>query len=915
MGDVLVGRHEERREIEQLLDSARRGASGVLVLRGEAGIGKTALLEHAASTANGMRVVRTRGLESESELSFAGLLELLRPLLGHLDRLPERQATAVRSALALEEADSSDRFAVYAGTLGLLGAAAEKQPLLALIDDAHWLDEASAQALAFASRRLGNEAIGVLWAIREGEPTSVSTEGLRELPLGGLDPEAALELIATTTGDLAPPAARELVHLADGNPLALLELPATLTDGQRAGREPLEQPLPVSPALGQTFGRRVRELSESPRMLLLLAAANDSAEIATVVRAAELLELDPSQLEAAERVGLVTVGDGQLEFRHPLVRAAVYANADPGDRREAHRALAEALVDARAQARRAWHRAFAAIEPDEDVAAELEATARRSQRGSHAAARAYEQAARLTPNDEGRARRLLAAAREWEAAGRNEAAKQLLDETANLTADAIALGGVEHLLGRIAAAQGEAAAASELLERAAARVEERDPERAALILADVAEPWLASGNLDRARAAASRAWELARRHQGVTELWAALRYADVLGWGAEVEDATELWLHAAQLPPGDDLRSRCAVGEALFSAGEDARAAAALTETIEAARTTSALGFLPYALHVLSLVELRRGRLAASAEAAAEAHDLARALDQPGERLSALSSLAWLDALLGHEAEWREHASEATELRRRLRHETYADLSQGMLALTLGHFDDALRHFQAGADPAGRRIDADAIAPRSFVPNFVEAAIRAGRPEEGRAALVRYKAVAERSGRASALAPGLRCGGLLERADRHFEAALREHDRWENAFELARTQLAYGEHLRRRKRRAEARVQLRAAIAGFEEVGAAAWAERASSELHATGERARRRDPSTLDVLTPQELNVARLVATGLTNREVAERLFLSPKTIETHLGHVFRKTGVRTRAELAHRFRDSPDSIAAATP
>ena len=912
---MLVGRHEERRQIEQVLDAARRGASGVLVLRGEAGIGKTALLEYASSVAgDGMHVVRTRGIESESELSFAGLLDLIRPLLPDLDRLPQRQSAALRSALALEAAGATDRFGAYAGTLGLLAAAAEHQPLLALIDDAHWLDQASADVLAFVSRRLRSDGIAVLWAMREGEATGVSTEGLAELRVEGLDTSAALELVATAEEAVSPAAARGLVEAANGNPLALLELPTMLTEGQREGREPLEHPLSVTPALRKAFGRRVEQLPQATRLVLLLAAANDSGDVTTIARAADVLGLQFSGVEPAERAGLVAVGDGELEFRHPLVRAAVYAGADAVERRHAHRALADALFDTRGPARRAWHRALAAAEPDETVAAELEATAKRSQRGSHAAARAYEQAARLTPDPEIRARRLLAAAREWDEAGSHEAAKRLLEEASELTADPASLAAIQHLLGLIATAQGEGRRAAELLERSADRAKEADPARAALMFADASQPWLAAGRPDRAETVAQKALQLASRGNGTAELWATLRFADVLGWRAEVERATALWIRAAEISPGDDLRSRCAVGEALFSAGDDDRAHITLEEVIDAARESSAIGLLPYALHLLTLVELRRGRLAASADAAAEAHELAKALAQTGERLTAVTALAWVESLLGREAECREHIREARALKARLGSATYdvPNVAEGMLELARGRFDEALRHFLAHAQEVDPRVEADAIAPRSFVPNLVEAAIRIGRGDEARHLLERYHTVAARSGRPSALAPALRCRALLDSANGLFEEALREHARWENRFELARTQLAYGEHLRRRRQRAAARVQLRNALAGFEKVGAAVWTERARTELQATGERARRRDPSTLDVLTPQELRVARLVATGLTNREVGERLFLSPKTIETHLGHVFRKTGVRTRAELAHKFRDSPDLIAA---
>ena len=910
---MLVGRHEERRRIESVLAAARRRSSAVLVLRGEAGIGKTALLEYAVASATEMRLLRVRGIQTESELPFAGLLELLRPLLVYLDRIPERQAAALKGALALEVADENDSFAVYAGTLSLLVVAAEHEPLLVLIDDAHWLDRGSAEALAFASRRLESEGIAVLWAIRDGEPAAVTTEGLEELVLGGLEVDEALELVATAAEGVAPDTARALVELTKGNPLGLLELPGMLTEAQREGLAPVEEPLPASPALQQAYGRRLNHLPDDTRAMLLIAAASDSAELVTVLRAWQLVGLDLSRLEAAERVGLVSLDHGGVEFRHPLVRAAVYANADAVERREAHRLLAEALHDPRADDRRAWHRALATVEPDESVAADLERTALRSQGLSwHAAARAYERAAALTPDDGLRARRLLAAAGAWERGGRMDVAKQLAGEALRLTDDAFVLAELEHLLARVLFTQGETRQASELMESASARIIETDPGRAALILADAAEPWVAAADLDRAERSARRAWELGRRHDGITELWVTLRYADVLAWRGEVERATELWLQAAEIPPGEDVRSCCAVGESLFSAGEDERARVALQNAIELARATSSLGLLPYALHVLSLVQARRGDLAAAAAAASEAHELATALNQTGERLTALRALAWAEALLGRADDCRRHVGEVFELKRRLGHQAYGNVAQGLLELSLGRFDDAVKNLEAHAKEIGTRIGADAIAPRSFMPDLIEAYIRASRAEDAVAALKPYEEVAERSKRPSALAPALRCRALLDNNEERFEAALVEHDRWGNAFERARTQLAFGEYLRRKKRRAEARVQLRAAIAAFLEVGASIWSDRARTELRATGERARRRVPSTIDQLTPQELNVARLVCEGLTNREVAERLFLSPKTIETHLLHVFQKMDVRTRTELAHRFRDSPDSIAA---
>jgi len=510
MSDVLIGRHDEQRRIDDLLAAARDGASGVLVLRGEAGIGKTTLLDHAAAAADGMQVLRTRGVESESELAFSGLLELVRPILADLPRLPERQATALRGALALD-AEGDDPFAVYAGVLSLLSLAAEGTPLLLLIDDAHWLDRASAEALAFACRRLGNEGIAVLWAARSTEPTTVSLDGLSEITLEGLSGDDGLALVAAIDGDIAPEAARSLVQLTGGNPLALVELPGVLTQSQRVGREAIAEPLPTSPALVSAFGRRLEELPTETQRLLLIAAASDDADLGTILRAGASEALDRSHLDAAERSGLVHVVGGRVELRHPLVRAAIYRAADAVERRTAHRAIAESLTAAASADRRAWHRALAAAAPDEDVAAELEAAATRAEgRSWHAAARAHEQAARLTPEGSTRARRLLAAARAWSEAGRNDAATPLLDESAALEAEPAVLADVEHLLGRIAFAEGRTGAALELLERAIERVADGDASRAARIRADAVEPLLVSGQRERAETAARRAWELSR---------------------------------------------------------------------------------------------------------------------------------------------------------------------------------------------------------------------------------------------------------------------------------------------------------------------------------------------------------------------------------------------------------------------
>ena len=909
---MLIGRRDELHEIDELLTGARRGESGTLVLRGEAGIGKTTLLDYAAAAARDMQVLRTRGIESESELAFSGLLEALRPLLDDLRRLPQRQAAAVRGALALD-VEGDDPFAVFAGALGLLSLAAERSPVLLLVDDAHWLDRSSAEALAFACRRLGDEGIAALWATRSSEPAAVSFDGLPEVAVDGLSTEDGVALVAAVDPGVTPDTARALVQLTGGNPLALVELPRALTAAQREGREAIEQPLPTSPALLAAFGRRLGGLPPETRRLLVIAAASDSADLVTILRAAESEGISVEHLEEAERAGLVTLVNDRLEFRHPLLRAAIYRRVDDVERRAAHHALAESLTDGSAIDRRAWHRALAAAAPDEGLAAELEGVAARAEgRSWQAAARAYEHAARLTPERAPKGRRLLAAARAWSAAGGNDTARPLLEEAATLVDAPPVLAEVEHVLGRIEFGEGRTGAALELLERATERVADGHAALEAQILADTVDPLLVAGRFEHAEMAARRAWELSRSAGGATEIWAALRYGDVLASRGEIAPATDLWLHAASGSGHGDPLTRCAVGEALFSAGEDERASIVLVATVDEARRLGSPGTLPYALQSLSLVETRRGRLAAATEAADEAAQLAAALGQRRELLMAVRALGWVSALLGRERECRRHLEEADAAAAALGREPGPDATEGTLALSLGRSDEAARLLLAVADDARTPLAVDAIFPRSFVPILVEACVRADRSAEAETALQTFETVAERSGRPAARALALRCRAAVAAAEDVFEAALAEHELWGNPFERARTELLYGELLRRRKRRADARIRLRSALTVFDDLGADGWAEQAGAELKATGERARRRNPSTIDDLTPQETTVARLVATGLTNREVASRLFLSPKTIETHLAHVFRKTGVRTRAELAHRFRDSPDSIAA---
>lgn len=514
----LLGREVERTQIEELLSEAREGKSGVLVLRGEAGIGKSVLLEYAHERAKGMTILSARGMESESELAFWGLADLLRPVLDRLERIPARQAEALRGALALGPPGPGHRYAVAAATLSLLAAAAEEAPLLATIDDAHWLDASSAEVLLFAARRLGAEGIILLLSLREGEPTSLEPIGLPLLVLAGLDRTSSQALLEGAVRHISSEVSERLFQTTRGNPLALLELPSLLSEGQLAGREPLEEPLPAGPGIERAFLRRMAKLPPDTQRVLLLAAASESGEMDVITLAAKALDVEPSALQPAESAGLVALEEGRLEWRHPLLRSAVYQAAPGTDQRAAHQALAEALAGHSAD-RRAWHLAAASLSPDEEVAQALEQAglAARQRTGHAVAASAFERAARLTPGDEGRARRLLEAARDLQLVGRMDRALELLDDALAHTIDPLLRADIQHLRGSTEMWAQEPANARELLVAEATRVEPLDPGRATRMLAEATIAWTMAGECRAALETARQACAVAERGDPMTQ--------------------------------------------------------------------------------------------------------------------------------------------------------------------------------------------------------------------------------------------------------------------------------------------------------------------------------------------------------------------------------------------------------------
>jgi DNA-binding CsgD family transcriptional regulator len=911
---MLRGRDAECAHLDGLIDAARNGESRALVIRGEPGVGKSALLRYAVDSATDMRTIVARGLESESELPFAGLADLVRPLHGAMASLPPLQAAVLGGAVALGPPVSGDRFAVCAATLSLLAEAAESGPLLVVVDDIQWLDSGSAEAVLFAARRISAEGVLLLLAIREGEPTALDLSDLPLLHVTGLSEQASIQLLADqVAAPVLPRVAADLYSATDGNPLALLEITGLLTKSQREGLEALPNPLPSGPGLEHAFVRRLAMLTDDARRAVLLASASDATDVTPVRRAMALLGIAPQALEAAESAGLIALDGADVRFRHPLIRSAIYQSANAGNRRAAHRALARALDAEQEADRRTWHLAAAAEEPDESVALALERTAVRSmaRSGYAASAKAFTRAASLTPEPADRARRLLAAANAAYMAGRHDEALHCLDGAIACGPGRRARSEIQHLRAVIEMWVRTPMAAHELLLAEAENALPDEPEAATELLAEGVLPCLMAGRVDIALSTAERAFALAQQASSETPLLVSVVLAAAMIHSGESVAAQPLLNESLdRLAAGGPESSRYVqiVLASLLPAERYDEAQRLASGAIATARGAGAVGLLPYILAVLSEIEFRTGRWSEAYASSSESVRLANETGQRNTSSYSLVCLARIEAAQGRDSDCLSHARSAMDLASTHGAKsifTFGEAAIGMLELGRGHPENAIVHLEEVSRLAvwGGVGEPNLI---QWQPDLIESLARAGRTAEALNALDVLEKQAEHTERVWAKAAAARCRGYLTEGpdfESHFTRALGLHQLNPTPFEIARTQLCFGEVLRRQRRRVEARTHLSEALYVFERLGAQPWAVRARVELSATGERSRKRDVAATRQLTPQELQIALAVAGGATNREAAAQLFLSPKTVEAHLSTVYAKLSIRSRSELAGAF------------
>jgi DNA-binding CsgD family transcriptional regulator/tetratricopeptide (TPR) repeat protein len=902
---VLRGRVTECDALDRLLTSVREGQSRVLVVRGEAGIGKSALLEYLVQRASGCRVARAAGTEYEMELAYAGLHQLCASMVDLRERLPGPQRDALETAFGLSAGPPPDRFVVALGVLGLLSEVADEQPLICVIDDAHWLDETSALALAFVARRLLAESVGLVFAVRQSIEAR-ALDGLPDLLLGGLkDREARALLDSAWPGRLDEQVRDRVIAESHGNPLALLELPRGMPPGELAGGFGLAGVAPVSNRIEQSFLQRLDSLPDGSRRLLLLAAAEPTGDTALLWRAADGLGLGTDTAVAAQSAGLIDLG-ALVRFRHPLVRSAAYQAAPVIDRQEAHRALAEATDPASDPDRRAWHRARATPGLDESVADELERSAGRARsRGGIAAAAAFlERAAELTPDSASRGSRALAAAQAKLESGAPEAAQELLAAAERCRLDELQQAYLARLRAEIVFALRRGSDAPPLLLDAAKRLEPLDASSAREVYLEALGAAIFAGRLTgpvgpREVAAVAPAAPPGPQPPRPTDLLLdglVTRFRE--GYVAGVAPLRRALIAFAEEAGGaedDIVRWFWVPWIVAADLWDDETWHDVSTRAVRLCRESGALNNLPLALGYRAVVHVHAGELAAASALVEEADAITEAIGNAPAQYSAGLILAWR----GIEAEFVEEG--------RLVVESATGRGEGRAIGGGSYFsavlNNGLGRYEAALASARQGCEYEDLGLFGFLlVELVEAGARSGAHEDAATAL---RALEERTAAAGtewALGIQARSRALLgegRAADSLYREAIERLERCRITVHLARAHLLYGEWLRRENRRVDAREHLRAAHEVFREAGAEAFAERARRELVATGETARSRTDDTRGVLTPQESQIARLARDGLSNPEIGAQLFISPRTVQYHLHKVFLKLEVSSRNQL----------------
>jgi len=904
---TLRGRDAESAVLDELLVATRSGKSASLVVRGEPGIGKTALLEHAIDSAPGMRLLRAGGVQSEVELPFAGLHQICGPLLDRLDRLPEPQQQALRVTFGMGEGEAPDRFVVGLAALTLLSDAAEEQPLLCAVDDAQWLDEESALALAFVARRLLAEPVAIVFVTREPPQALV---GLPELVVEGLDVDDARSLLASGIPGLVDQQIRDrIVAETRGNPLALLELPHGLSASELAGGFGVPSERPLADRIEESFLRRLGTLPTETRRLLLVASAEPVGDVALLWRAAEHLGLGADVAEPAEAAGLIELA-GRVRFRHPLVRSAIYRGAALPDRREAHQALAEATDPAADPDRRAWHLAQAAGEPDEEVAGELERSAERARaRGGVAASAAFlQRAAELTPVAARRGARALAAAQAKFEAGAPETAVEFLAVAEMCPLDELQRASLARLRAEIAFARSRGSEAPSLLLDAARQLDRLDPEMARATYLEAIGAAMFVGHLydeSGVREAAEAARDAAppsdpprsidlildgivtRFTEGPVAGAPRMRLALDAFKNESLEGHTETMLWLLLCPVAQTM--------AVFELWDDATHKALAIRAVGLARETGALAMLPVVLPYLTGAHIFAGEFS-EASALIEEGDTITAATGNAKPVYDRLNLAMFRGVEAEVMEQIDSAVEGAMARGEGRVLTFASLVKATLNNSLGRYEEAMECARRGSEDEGQGHTGYALA------ELVEASARCGREDIAASALIRLEERTRAAGTDWALGVLARSRALASEgseADELYDEAIERLGRTHMAVDVARAQLVYGEWLRRENRRRDARDQLRSAHEAFSGFGAEAFAERARRELQATGETARKRVVTTRDDLTPQEAQIARLARDGLSNPDIGAQLFISPRTVQYHLGKVFAKLDITSRNQL----------------